>query len=224
MDVKTIFDGAAADYDRLRRQLVPGFDTFYGTVLEHIPYERDAAIRVLDLGAGTGLLTALVAAAFPNALVTLVDISTEMLARARQRFTGQRRFSYQVVDLEHEPLAGEYEVAVSALALHHLPHPQLAAVFGKVYSVIAPGGAFINADQTLGTSPENERRYAARWEQDVRANGCTEAEVQAALERMKVDRTATLEDQLTWLRAAGFRDVDCWYKHYRFAVYSGRKM
>lgn len=223
MDVKTIFDGAAADYDRLRRQLVPGFDNFYGAVLERIPYERDAAIRVLDLGAGTGLLTALVAAAFPNATFTLADISSEMLGKARERFTGKANFHYQIVDLEHEPLTGEYEVAVSALALHHLPHLQLADVFRKVYAVIVPGGAFINADQTLGTTPENERLYGERWISDVRANGCTEAEVQAALQRMTVDKTAALEDQLAWLRAAGFDHVDCWYKNYRFAVYSGRK-
>ncbi len=224
MDAKTIFDGAAADYDRLRRQLVPNFDTFYGTVLECIPYERDASIRILDLGAGTGLLTALVAAAFPNASFTLVDISTEMLGKARQRFAGRPNFRFELVDLEHEPLAGKYEAAVSALALHHLAHPQLAAVFGKVYDALAPGGALINADQTLGPTPENEQLYAERWQQDVRANGCTEAEVLAALERMKVDKTATLADQLAWLGAAGFQQVDCWYKHYRFAVYSGRKM
>jgi tRNA (cmo5U34)-methyltransferase len=203
--------------------LVPAFDQFYGTVLERIPYDRAAAIRVLDLGAGTGLLSALVAAAFPNVVLTLVDISPEMLGKARERFAGNPRVRYEVVDLEREALRGEYEVAVSALALHHLEHPLLAAVFRKAYDALVPGGAFINADQTLGTTPENERLYAEQWLADVRANGCTEAEVQAALDRMKVDKTATLENQLAWLRAAGFADVDCWYKRYRFAVYSGRK-
>jgi tRNA (cmo5U34)-methyltransferase len=203
--------------------LVPAFDQFYGTVLERIPYDRAAAIRVLDLGAGTGLLSALVAAAFPNAVLTLVDISPEMLGKARERFAGNPRVCYEVVDLEREALRGEYDVAVSALALHHLEHPLLAAVFRKAYDALVPGGVFINADQTLGTTPENERLYAEQWLADVRANGCTEAEVQAALDRMKVDKTATLENQLAWLRAAGFADVDCWYKRCRFAVYSGRK-
>ncbi|MFN8452634.1 MAG: hypothetical protein U0521_29520 [Anaerolineae bacterium] len=32
VDAKTVFDNAAADYDRLRRQLVPHFDDFYGAV------------------------------------------------------------------------------------------------------------------------------------------------------------------------------------------------
>lgn len=65
--MRTLFDKAAEGYDRSRRQLVPSFDDFYGAAVESIPHESDAAIRVLDLGAGTGLLSALVARAFPHA-------------------------------------------------------------------------------------------------------------------------------------------------------------
>ncbi len=64
--VKTLFDGAAAGYDRARRQLVPPFDDFYGAAVGAIPYEREDDIRVLDLGAGTGLLSTLVAHVFPR--------------------------------------------------------------------------------------------------------------------------------------------------------------
>jgi tRNA (cmo5U34)-methyltransferase len=223
MDAKTVFDNHAAQYDALRRKLVPHFDEFYGTALEQIPYPHDAAIRILDLGAGTGLLSALAAAVFPNARFTLADISTGMLAKAQERFAGQENVEYLLIDLEHEALTGEYEVAFSSLALHHLEHDQLAAVFRKAYEVIVPGGAFINADQTLGTSAANEARYAAQWLADVTAQGSSDQETADALERMKVDKTATLADQMAWLRAAGFKDVDCWYKYYRMAVYSGRK-
>ncbi|HET9966490.1 MAG TPA: hypothetical protein VFQ10_13945 [Rubrobacter sp.] len=52
MTVGTMFGHAAWDYDRARRQLVPGFDRFYGAVLESIPFGEQQEIRVLDLGAG----------------------------------------------------------------------------------------------------------------------------------------------------------------------------
>ncbi|HJQ29252.1 MAG TPA: hypothetical protein VJ827_07905, partial [Rubrobacter sp.] len=61
MSVGALFDSAAEDYDRARRQLVPGLDRFYGAVLESVPFATDEEIRVLDLGAGTGLLSAMVA-------------------------------------------------------------------------------------------------------------------------------------------------------------------
>ena len=223
MDAKTVFDNHAANYDALRRKLVPHFDDFYGAALEQIPYPQDTAIRILDLGAGTGLLSALAAEVFPNASFTLADISTEMLAKARERFAGRAHVEYLVIDLAQEALTGEYEVVFSSLALHHLDHELLARVFRKAHDVIVPGGAFINADQTLGTSAANEQKYAAQWLVDVTAQGSGDQDIIDALERMKVDKTATLEDQMRWLRAAGFHDVDCWYKWYRMAVYSGRK-
>ena len=43
---------------------LPGFDRFYGAVLESIPFREEQKIRVLDLGAGTGLLSATLGARF----------------------------------------------------------------------------------------------------------------------------------------------------------------
>jgi hypothetical protein len=44
--VGTMFGHAAWDYDRARRQLVPGFDRFYGAVLESIPFVEQQEIWV----------------------------------------------------------------------------------------------------------------------------------------------------------------------------------
>ncbi|MCG3769178.1 MAG: 8-demethylnovobiocic acid C(8)-methyltransferase [Nitrosomonadaceae bacterium] len=223
MDIQALFDTAAQDYDRTRPQYIPCFDEFYGTVLGLIPYGNQDQINVLDLGAGTGLLSGLVVTAFPNAAITLVDVSLEMLNKARERFASKPNIRYLSSDFVAEPLIGEYDVVVSALALHHTPQERLKSVFQSIYGVLRKGGRFINADQTLGTTPENEERYAQAWLDGAKARGCTDHDIAVAVERMKADRTATLQDQLNWLSAVGFVHVDCWYKNYRFAVYSGQK-
>lgn len=213
MDIKALFDQAAQSYDQTRRRYIPCFDQFYGTVLALIPYPTTAEIRILDLGAGTGLLTALLANALPKAQFTLVDISAEMLARARDRFAAEpARFAYQVCDYVTEPLTGDYEVVVSALSLHHTEWSALCQLFGRLYTILQPGGIFINADQVLGATPTNEAHYEAHWQRRIRELGCTEEEVAQAVGRMKADRTAPLLEQLTWLTAAGFMNVECWYK------------
>jgi tRNA (cmo5U34)-methyltransferase len=117
----------------------------------------------------------------------------------------------------------DYDVVVSALALHHTPQEHLKSVFAKIFGVVRNGGCFINADQTLGSTPEHEARYEQAWLEGVRTKGCTEHDIAVAVERMKADRTATLQDQLRWLAEGGFEQVECWYKNYRFAVYSGEK-
>ena len=219
-----LFGESAEGYDRARRQLVPHFDDFYRMVVESIPHERDAAIRVLDLGAGTGLLSALVARAFLRARITLVDASPEMLGVARRRFADEpERFEMRVMDYAREPLPEEYEVAVSALSIHHLDGTGKRELFHKVYGALCDGGVFANADQVLGSTPEIEARYRETWLRQVRERGVGEEDLAAALVRMREDKPSTLEEQKAWLKEAGFRQVDCPYRNYSFAVYGGRK-
>jgi tRNA (cmo5U34)-methyltransferase len=222
--IKDLFDRAAEDYDRARRQLVPCFDDFYGTVLDLIPRDREAAVRILDLGAGTGLLAALVAEAFPRADFTLVDISDAMLERARRRFAAEpTRFHFRALDFEKEPLPGEYDVVVSALSIHHVDDGAKRGLFQRVYDVLRQEGIFINADQVLGATPEIDREYHRAWLRQVRSKGVSEDDLAAALERMGEDKMSTLGSQMKWLEDAGFEMVDCWYKSHGFVVYSGRK-
>lgn len=222
--VKALFDEAAQTYDRARRQLVPGFDDFYGTVLDLIPHERDAAIRILDLGAGTGLLTALLAQAFPRAAFTLVDISEAMLERARQRFAAEpARFRFRALDFGEGPLPGTYEAVVSALAIHHVSRDAKRRLFQEVHRALCGGGLFVNADQVLGPTPEIDEQYREAWLRQVRARGAAEEDIAAALERMGEDDMSTLAWQLEQLEKIGFERVECCYQNYGFVVYSARK-
>ncbi|MGB3683084.1 MAG: class I SAM-dependent methyltransferase [Rubrobacteraceae bacterium] len=224
MSVGTLFGAAARDYDRARRQLVPDFDNFYGSVFELLAYERDEPIRVLDLGAGTGLLSAMVAERFPGARITLVDISDEMLEAARRRFSPDpARFEFRVMDYVGEEEWGEFEVIVSALSIHHLEDPDKRRVIRRAYENLSPGGVFVNADQVPGATPEIEERYHEYWLRRAREAGVAERDLDAALERMKQDRYAPLYSQLVWLEEAGFDPVDCVYKNRQFAVYGGYK-
>jgi len=225
--VGSLFGEAARDYDRARRQLVPGFDRFYGAALESVPFMEGQEIKVLDLGAGTGLLSAMVAEKFPRSRVTLVDISVEMLRVARQRFTREPgRFEFRTMDYARKPLPredGGYDLVVSALSIHHLTHGDKKELFGKVRRSLAVGGYFVNADQIAGDTPEEEMRFRDWWLGRVREAGVSERDLAAALLRMRADWNATLGAQLVWMREAGFGEVDCRYKDHRFAVYSGKK-
>lgn len=235
MTVGALFDEAAANYDRARRQLVPDLDAFYGAAVEGAPFGKEEPIRVLDLGAGTGLLSAMVAERFPRSRMTLVDVSVEMLRVARRRFAkafaGEAgRFDFRVMDFARKPLpkgmpgaSGGYDLVVSALAIHHLTDGDKREVFEKAHDALLPGGYFANADQVSGASPEEETRYREWWLGRVREAGVSEGDLDAALTRMRADRNATLEAQLGWLEEAGFEEAGCPYRNHRFAVYNGRK-
>jgi tRNA (cmo5U34)-methyltransferase len=217
------FSAHASDYDALRRRLVPDYDGFYGAVVEVL--ERLASgppRRVLDLGAGTGLLSAMVADAFPEAELELLDASEPMLALARRRL-GDAVAAVHIGDMSGTLPRGPFDAVISALAIHHLEHADKRALIGRVHAALAPGGVFVNAEQVDGPTPELTALYAQRWADDCRALGATEAEIDGARERMRHDRCIDLETQLSWLRDAGFAAADCSYKSWRFAVLIAHK-
>ncbi|MEW6269788.1 MAG: class I SAM-dependent methyltransferase [Thermodesulfobacteriota bacterium] len=221
-DAGRLFDLDAAVYDRTRRQLIPCFDAFYGTALTLLPFARDARIRVLDLGAGTGMLAEQVARAFPRARFTLVDVAERMLAIARRRFAAEsERFTFLVADLAALDLPPRQHVVTSALAIHHLEDDDKRRLFARVHAALEPGGVFVNAEQVLGPTAETERAWHDAWLARARAAGVAEVDLAAALARMTADRAAPLAEQLAWLRDAGFRDVRCAFQEERFALYGG---
>lgn len=222
--IKAAFDPSAQTYDRARRQLIPCFDDFYRAVIDRLPFPEEAEVRLLDLGAGTGLLSDFLSRRFPRAKITLLDLSEAMLEKARRRFEGRAgHFEFRIADYAEGPLPGRFDAVVSALSIHHLEDEAKRALFGKVHDALAGGGLFINADQVLGATPEIEKDYREGWLRQVRARGVSGEDLAAAIERMKADRMAMLSSQLKWLEEAKFREVRCWYQSDSFAVFGGRK-
>jgi tRNA (cmo5U34)-methyltransferase len=218
-EVTSVFDAIAEEYDAPRRRLVPCFDQFYGTAVALAA----GAVRVLDLGAGTGLLSARLAAARTGVRLTLVDAAPAMLAVATRRLAGVAGIAHETVvaDLTDPLPGGPYDAVVSALAIHHLPDAGKRDLFARVRSALVPGGVFVNAEQVAGPTPALDRRYDEVWLAQIRALGASEDEIAGARARMAYDRPATVDDQCAWLREAGFTDVDCFFKSWRFAVFGG---
>lgn len=224
MSIQQAFNAAAADYDKLRRTLIPCFDDFYKTAVEVIPGDRTAPLKVLDLGAGTGLYSGMVQAVFPNAEFTLLDLAVEMLEKAKSRFSQMGKSPRIVIgDYVEADLGSSYDLVISSLSLHHLSDPDKERLYQRIYDVLIPGGMFVNADQVKGKTPFLEKCYEQHWLNSVCSLGISDEELKAAKKRMEYDRMATLDVQLSWLEAAGFQDVDCWYKNFSFAVFGGQR-
>ena len=215
------FTAHAEGYEDARRRLVPPFDAFYGTAVCSLGLAGRPIRRVLDLGAGTGMLAARVLDAHPGAEVVLLDGSEAMLEQAR-RARGDR-VGYVLSDLDAPLPDGPWDAVVSALAIHHLDDAGKRRLFGRVHDALGTGGVFVNAEQVAGPTKLFEDAFEAWHEREARALGATDAEWAASLERRAHDRCATVEHQLAWLREAGFGDADCLFRQRRFAVLVARR-
>lgn len=224
-NIRAVFDLTATVYDRARRQLVPCFDGFYRAAVEALDFPAAAPLAVLDLGAGTGLLAGFVAAAFPAARITLIDVAPGMLARAHERLAPIiDRISFVTADYAEAPLGEACDAVVSALSIHHLEDDAKRRLFHRIHAALKPGGVFVNADQVAGATLMLERRNKAQWIARARELGVAEDDLADAIDRMKFDRPATVAAQLRWLGEAGFENVDCAFKDGMFAVFGGYRL
>ncbi len=226
------FDRWATQYDSERRLLISPFDAYYDAAAEAASIKQDGTrrtagadggpIRVLDLGAGTGLLTAVLAAALPGAELTLLDEAPGMLAQAKDRLADiADRLTLIEGDLLGDLPVGPFDVIASGLAIHHLDRVDQAKVYAAARERLAPGGVFVNAEQLKAPAQWLEDHFLERELVHARSGGFTpEAEEQAWI-RWSIDQHVTLEDQLGWLHAAGYDTVECVFKAWRFAVVAG---
>lgn len=164
---------------------------------------------LLDLGCGDGRLTAVVMDAFATVeRAVVVDNSPPMLEAVRERFVDDHRVEVVEADLREPLPAGTYDVVVSGFAIHHVGHDRKRTLFAEVAGALEPGGTFANLEVVTMPTPELEAEFHRRIE---RPGGDPE------------DRCAPVEDQLTWMRDAGLRDVDCYWKWWGFALLAGRR-
>lgn len=218
-----VFDRTASTYDQDRARLIPGCDTFYRWAVDLIPRR---AKQITELGAGSGILTALVRARFPEAKIHLIDFSGPMLDLARQRLLAEGpggETVFHQADYVTGDLPAENCAVISSLSIHHLDDADKQSLFRKAHSSLKPNGVFVNADQVAGPTAELEDRYKSWWLDQVRLLGATHEQIEASLYRQREDRCTPVEVQVNWMRAAGFADADCWYKEGRFAVMAGTK-
>lgn len=220
-EVKEKFDNISENYDRQRKRLIPCFDDFYKVSVDAIDSQTNSP-KILDIGAGTGLFSNFILKKYPNASLTLIDISEKMLTIAKERFKDLTNIRYIAEDYTKYDFDDKYDIIISALSIHHLPDEEKSRLYKKCYSMLAENGIFINSDQTLGETPYIETLNKKIWKREIESSGLTKDEILSCYDRIKLDKEATLQQQLYWLKEAGFSDVSCIYKYYHFAVMIGR--
>src|SRR5512145_1643139 len=131
--IRQTFNKFATEYDTHREYIIPDMRQYYGAAVWAMesPSPRP---EILDVGAGTGLLSAFLLEKFPDARLTLMDISENMLDMARKRFATRPGTEYIICHYTRSDLGGPYDIVCYALSIHHLSPEDKRLLFERIYS------------------------------------------------------------------------------------------
>jgi ubiquinone/menaquinone biosynthesis C-methylase UbiE len=216
--IKEQFNLIARKYDDHRRCFIPCFDDFYKTSVSLLKFYKNDFRNVVDLGAGTGLLTMELYKLYGNAHYTLIDISRDMLEIAKERFRGLNNFDFVEGDYAENIPAKNCDLLCSALSIHHLDNNGKAALYKNIFKTLETGGCFINLDQFIGASEEINSLYNDWWHNYIDRSGITESDKSAWIERKKLDKENTIKETIELLTGSGFKTVECVYSCMKFGV------
>lgn len=112
----------------------------------------EAFDRILEIGCGTGLLTARLCLLFPRAWIDALDMADGMVAQCRARLVGASGLHCHVADLNTFNAEAPYPLIVSSSALHWM-YP-MAGVMETLAGMLTGKGRLVFALMVRGTLAE----------------------------------------------------------------------
>nr|WP_157681278.1 class I SAM-dependent methyltransferase [Mycobacterium sp. JS623] len=120
---------------------------------------------VLEIGCGTGNVTARIKRAAPGTDVIATDPDPLALARAQRKTHGLTGIRFERAYAQQLPFAdGTFDRAFSSMMLHHLDEDVKAVAATELYRVLRPGGQLHIVD--IGGHTTAHHGLAARWMKD----------------------------------------------------------
>jgi SAM-dependent methyltransferase len=170
---------------------IPVYEEFQEAVVRA---SGDGALRVLELGTGTGQTARRLLERHPSAELVGVDESAAMLSAARAALPAGR-VSLHVGAIEDGLPEGPFDLVATALCVHHLEGTLKRDLFARVREVLAPGGRFVLGDVVVPADPADSVISLSPG----------------------FDHPSPLGDQLRWLAETGFSAEVVW-EHKDLAV------
>ena len=188
--VRVFFNGKIDSYDDVHKPYMYTKEMLADTL------DKDTK-KILDLGAGTGLELIHLFEVFPEAEVTVIDITENMLDKLKTR-----SFASHVKticgDFFEVEFGKDYDAVISTSALHHFKKEEKEVLYKKVFDCLKENGQFINSD-FVAESEEFEKHQLDELENHF--DECNH-----------IDIPMTVEHELEVLNTVGFKNIttmDC---------------
>lgn len=210
-----------AEYDSRIRTFIPRYEEMLDAAVAVLAVAGMKTGTVLDLGTGTGALSARVAAALPRVRLVGIDADEGMLAMAARRLPA-RRTELRLGNFVTAALP-RCDAAIASFALHHIEQRQTKrALYRRLHAALRRGGVLVSADCHPAANARLEQAGHRAWV-DHLADTYGRRQGEAFLRAWAHEDFYTpLDDEVALLRRAGFSPDVAW-RHGAFAVVAAWK-
>jgi tRNA (cmo5U34)-methyltransferase len=215
-EMASFFDIRADGYeDHMITEVYQGKqDEFYARVVSSIP-ETDQTIRVLDLGCGTGFEVGHIFDKAPQARITCMDMSANMLELLQQKYAQYTR-QIECVQGSYvtEPFAlNTYNYAISVMTIHHLLEDPKRELYRKIRNALKDGGLYIEGDYVENEA--EEQRLLKEYHDKMKDANPSQL--------YHIDIPFTVQRQERLFTEAGFKEVNTVYHEGSRAIFVVKK-
>lgn len=225
--LKEHFDEFSHEYDAIIKRAFPDYQEAFETLF-HFTETSTNTPKILELGVGTGNLTLRALKNYPHAHYTLLDLSDEMLVQTASKLCQRDNENYTLIQksfMDAEFEANSFDLVITSMALHHLENPDKKALYARIFQWLKPGGLFRCNDALLSLPAKSAHQKV--WEAriaEIKPLGITDEEIAMwKVHEEQYDRYASMGEHFSWLKEAGFQDVDCYWKRHLLGVFGGTK-
>jgi len=193
------FSAAAETYDHHARPQLALAHSVLSMLPEIYPEQ------ILELGAGTGQLTRLLAERFPEVVIDAVDVAEKMVEHSKANFKCFPQINWMVGDAQTYWGGDRYPLIVSSSALHWVT--DLRRTCDNIFQSLEPGGYFALGMMLQGTLNElHALRQEVAPEKTPEITLPTYEETKASLEDagFNLERRKHSEEEIIYSDAKAF--------------------
>ena len=205
------FDSVAPQYDVVQTSNIDRGPEYYAALAN--PLERtEADLRLLDLGAGTGLDLVCFFDKMPNLRVDCYDLAPKLLEQLVARF--KHRKAQIALHVENYLTAAlprsHYDLVLASATLHHFTEPEKEALMGRIVQTMKAGARLVVGD--FYVDAETAGKFRAYYD------SFTTGGRDVSRGQYHLDIPTTLESDRQLLERCDLVDVDVHWQSSNYAI------
>ncbi len=212
-------------YDNDIYRVIPGYEKLHEEIEKAVRdfSKKNKVKKIADIGVGTGITSEKILRIIPKAELTAVDFSSTMLSGAKKRLA-KYKTKFILGDYTKANFGVGLDIIVSVIGLHHQDDEGKKKMFKKICASLHNKGLFVFADLvTYNNKYEAALNEAKHYSFLVDHASDEKSLMEWAYHHKFLNSLAPIDDQIDWLKEAGFSSLKIKFKKFNTVLILARK-